>query len=77
MEGIIIAIDIDDLIVLGKTYEECLTGSIKAKKKFLRQILKHTDKSTFLPTRKITYIGFIFDSVDRLLSITDGKKDKI
>ena len=78
MEGIIIAIYIDDLIILRETYEEYLTGSIKTIKMFLRLgFLIHPDKSTFLPTQKLTYQGFIFDSVNMLLSVTDDKKDKI
>ena len=53
MEGIIIAIYIDDLIILRETYEEYLTGSIKTIKMFLRLgFLIHPDKSAFLPTQK-------------------------
>ena len=45
---------------------------------FLRLgFLIHPDKCTFLPTQKLTYLGFIFDLVNMLLSVTDGKKDKI
>ena len=72
MEGIIIAIYIDDLIILRETYEEYLTGSIKTIKMFLRLgFLIHPDKSAFLPTQKLTYLRFIFDSVNMLLSVTD------
>ena len=78
LEGISITIYIDDLMILGETYEQCLTGSIKTIKMFLRLgFLIHPDKSTFLPTQKLTYLGFIFDSVNMLLSVTDDKKDKI
>ena len=53
LKGIIIAIYIDHLILLGETYEECLTGSIKTIKMLLRLgFLKHPGKSTFLPTQK-------------------------
>ena len=37
----------------------------------------HPDKSNFLPTQKIRYLRFTFDSVNMLMSVTDGKKDKI
>ena len=78
LEGIVIAIYIDDLIILGETYEECLTGSIKTIKMLLRLgFLIHPDKSTFFATQKLTYLGFIFDSVNMLLSVTNDKKDKI
>ena len=53
MEGIIIAIYIDGLIILRETYEEYLTGSIKTIKMFLRLgFLIHPDKSAVLPTQK-------------------------
>ena len=65
-------------MILGETCEECLIGSIKTIKMFLLLgSLIHPDKSTFLPTQKITYLGFIFDSVNMLLSVTDDKKDEI
>ena len=45
LEGIITAIYIDDLIIIGETYEECLTGSIKTIKMFLPfRSLIHPDK---------------------------------
>ena len=63
LKRIIIAIYIDQLILLGETHEECLTGSIKTMKMFLYLgLLMHPEKSTFLPT---------------LMSVTDDKKDKI
>ena len=78
LEGIIIAIYKDDLIIFVETYEECLTGSNKTIKIFLRLgFLVHPDKSIFLLTQKITYLGFIYDSVNMSLSVTDDKKDKI
>ena len=53
LEGITIAICIDDLIILGETYEECLAGNIKTIKIFLRSgFLIHPDKSTFLLKQK-------------------------
>ena len=62
LERIIIAIYIDQLILLGDTHEECLTGSIKTMKMFLcLGFLMHPEKSTFLST---------------FLSVTDDKKDK-
>ena len=75
LQGIIIALCIDDLKIVEETYEECLTGSIKAIKTFLRWgFLIHPGKSIFLPKQKITYLGFILDSVNMLLSVTDGKR---
>ena len=51
LEEIIIAIYRDDLLILEKTYEESLTGCIKAIKMFLPLgFLIHSDKGTFLPS---------------------------
>ena len=36
IEGVIVAIYIDDIIVIGATYEECLIGAIKTIKLFLK-----------------------------------------
>ena len=36
IEGVIVAIYIDDIIVIGDTYEECLIGTIKTIKLFLK-----------------------------------------
>ena len=47
LEGIIIAIYIDSFIILGETYEECLTRSIKTIKMF---------GGIFLPTQKRVHI---------------------
>lgn len=35
------------------------------------------EKSTFLSTQKITYLGFILDSVNMFMSVIDDKKKKI
>ena len=65
---------IDDLIILRETDEEYLTGSIKVTKLFLRlEILIHPDKSTFFSSQEIAYQGFIFDSANIFLSVTDDK----
>ena len=59
-QGIIITICIDDFITLVKTYDEYLKGSIKVIKMFLRLVfLIHPDRSTFLSSQEITYLGFI------------------
>ena len=45
---------------------------------FLRLgFLIHSDKSTFLTSQEITYLGFIFRSTNILLSATEDKKEKI
>ena len=53
LEGIIIAIYIDGLIIAGETYGKCLAGSIKTIKMFLHLgFLIHPDKSSFCKHKK-------------------------
>ena len=72
LEGIIKSIYMDDLIIIGEICEGCLTGSIKARKMFLQLgFLIHPDKSIVSPSQEITYLGFIFDSTNICLHVTD------
>ena len=91
LKGILTAIYIDDLIIIGETYEEYFTGSIKTIKVFLPlRFLIHPDKfantknnlprvhillSTSL-CEKPPYLD-TFHAVNMLLSVTDHKKGKL
>ena len=47
IEGVIVAIYIDDIIVVGDIYEECLIGTIKTIKLFLKMaFIIHPEKSS-------------------------------
>ena len=37
----------------------------------------HSDKSVFVPTQKITFLGFIIDSVKMTITLTEERKEKI
>ena len=37
----------------------------------------HPDKNNSLPSKEITYLGFIFESASMFLSVTYDKKEKI
>ena len=37
----------------------------------------HPDKSFFVPTQKITFLGFIIDSVKMTITLTEERKEKI
>ena len=58
MEGVIVAIYIDDITVIGKIYEECIIGTIKTIRFFLKlEILTACTKNVgrfdyFLPKLK-------------------------
>ena len=62
IEIIIVAIYIDDIIVTGDTYEECLIGTIKTIKLFLKlSFIIHPEKSSLQPSQETTYLGFVFN----------------
>ena len=47
IEGVIVAINIDNVIVIGVTFEECLIGTIKTIKLFLKLgFIKYPEKSS-------------------------------
>ena len=51
IEGVIVAIYIDDIIVIGDTYEECLIGTIKTIKLFLKLgFIIHPEKNFLQPS---------------------------
>ena len=77
IEGVIVAIYIDDIIVIGDTYEECLIGTIKTIKLFLKLgFIIHPEKSSLQPSQEITYLGFVFNSKEILVTLTSEKKGK-
>ena len=55
IEGVIVAIYIDDIIVIGDTYDKCLIGTIKTIKLFLKLgFIIHPGKSSLQPSQEIT-----------------------
>ena len=78
IEGVIVAIYIDDIIVIGDTFEECLIGAIKTIKLFLKLgFIIHPEKSSLQPSQEITYLGFVFNSKEMLVTLTIEKREKI
>ena len=76
-EGVVVAIYIDDIIVIGDTYEECLIVTVKTIKLFLRLgFIIHSEKSSLQLSQKIAYIGFVFNSKEILVTLTSEKKGK-
>ena len=77
IEGVIVAIYIDDIIVIGDTYEECLIGTIKTIKLFLKLgFIIHPEKSSLQPSQEITYLGFAFNSREMSVTLTSEKREK-
>ena len=75
--GVIVATYIDDIIVIGDTYKECLIGTIKTIKLFLKLgFIIHTEKSSVQPYQEIIYLGFAFNSREVLVTLTGEKKGR-
>ena len=73
-EGVIVATYINYIIVIGETYEECLMGTIKTIKLFLKLgFIIHPEKSFLQPSQEITYLGFVFNSKKMLVTLTSKK----
>ena len=73
IEGVIIIIFIDDILVLGRTYEECARNVEKVLDllTYLGFII-HPDKCVLTPSTRFTYLGCIWDTV----AWTVGTKEK-
>ena len=66
---------LDDSILIGETARICL-NNVTDTVNLLRSLdfTIHTDKSVFVPTQKITFLGFIIDSAKMTISLTEEKK---
>ena len=69
---------VDDSYLQGNTYKACLLN-IESTIELLQNLgfTIHLIKSILTPTQRITSFGFITDSVQMTLEITEEKKDKI
>ena len=71
------SIYIDDIIVIGDTYKECLIGTIKIIKIFLKLgFIIHPEKISLQPSQEITYLGFVFSSKEMWVTLTNAKREK-
>ena len=71
-------IHVDDFLLAGYTYEDCLDNVHETK--LLLEGLGfhiHPKKPVFLPTQVITFLGFEINTVSITISLTNAKKNKI
>ena len=74
----IVSAYIDDLITIAKTFSLCfdnvkdLVGTIDS-----LGFVVHPDKSEFIPSQVIEYLGFVIDSRSMTVSLTSSKKKKV
>jgi hypothetical protein len=69
---------IDDCLLLAKTHKDC-QRNVQATVDFSVKagFVVHKDKSIFLPTKKIVYLGFWLDSERMTVSLTEEKAENI
>ena len=65
---------IDDSYLQGGSYEECLANVLDTVKMFLSLgFILHPHKSVFTPTQKLVFLGFVLDSVQMKIYLTNEK----
>ena len=69
---------VDDSLLQGDTFNECMENVLTTLRA-LRDLgfVIHPVKSKFIPTQKITFLGFIIDTIKMTLTLTTVKKEKI
>ena len=78
MQGHAVAIYIYDIISVDDTFESCLLTVIKTIKLFQGLgFVIHPEKSKFIPSKKVEYLGFVMDSERMVTYLSDHKKKKI
>ena len=77
-EGHESVIYVDDSLLQGDTFQECL-DNIMATLGMLQSLgfVIHPEKSVLYPTQTIIFLGFIINTVDMTVRLTDEKVDKI
>ena len=78
VKGHIIIIYIDDLFLVGHSYEQCVNTVIETlilleKKGFVI----HPSKSVFIPCQEITFLGFLLNSHEMTIRLTEEKISKL
>ena len=77
-KGFLSAVYVDDSYLQDDDYEDCFSNVLNT-----IQILRsleftiHPEKSKFIPSQCITFLGFIFNSVQMTITLSLEKKEKI
>ena len=76
--GFISTIFIDDTLLMGDSELECVRNVLASLDIFQRLgFVIHPTKSVLKPVREITYLGFVINSENMIVTPTDEKKKKI
>ena len=78
VEGYIIMAYIDDLYLQGRTLEECVQNVIQTMK-ILESLgfVVYPDKSVFILSHRLIFLGFVLDSVKMTVTLTAEKREKL
>lgn len=73
--GFLSVIYLDDIYLMGDTYKTCLEN-FQATRKLLESLgfVVNMEKSNFTPSQVVKFLGFLFDSRNLTMSITDDKR---
>ena len=77
-EGYLSVVYVDDSLLVGENYNECRANILRTVS--LLQSLGftvHPDKSVLIPQQRIEFLGFILDSTNMRITLTERKKQKI
>ena len=77
-KGFVSVVFVDNSYLQGNTYKACL-HNIENTMELLRNLgfTIHATKSLLNPTQRITFLGFVIDSDQMTVEITEEKKNKI
>ena len=66
---------LDDLFSMGDSFEECKKSAIATVKLFTKLGFQvHSDKSNLFPSQEIHFLGFILNSKNMTVTLTDEKQ---
>lgn len=74
-QGVIVLAYLDDILIFGNNYDECMTNM----EKIISPLQKlgftiNREKSQLLPSKIVRYLGFMINSGNMLLSLPEEKK---
>ena len=77
-EGHLVSCYIDDIFILGDSYEDCLF-SLEQTAKLLSNLgfVINNEKSMTIPASKVNVLGFYIDSVSMRVTLTEDKIDNV
>ena len=69
---------VDDSLLLAQTFQECFDDVLATISMLLElAFVIRLTKSIFVPTQKITFLGFETDTLNMTLTLTSNKKENI